>query len=725
MFIASKSATIAPQALIAIGAMTIVVGLLGGLLYLMRDLPIESTLGTASGLSLLLVAMAGVCALVSFIPAGAAIQGALGLAGFIAIMAGVVAAFGGLAKIDGFNQLMQDGGEALGLIGYAIGNFVGSILGGLSAGAMSGLPAIGEHLSSFMTNLQGFLNGAGNIDAGLLEGVGKIATAVLMLTAANVIDGLTSWLTGGSSFGKFAEDLKTFVTSLSDMGTFTPEQVTTITNAADAISVIADAAEKIPNEGGLLGAIVGENSLSSFATGIKSFITELSGVGTFTEDQVTTVRNAAKGIEVMAEAAEKVPNEGGWLGAIVGENSLSTFADGITSFVSKLSNLGTFTSEQVTTVKNAAKGVEVMAEAASKIDGQANWSKSVFGDNSLGTFADGIKSFVSKISGIGAFTSKQLTAVKNAAKAITAMSEAAKGIDGQAGWSKAVFGDNSLTTFAEDIKGFVSTIGELDTTALTGFSDSLRKLGKSTIADFIDGFTGAEAKVEQAARDIADSAVDAIEAKKRSFKTAGKYVVEGFASGITLYTYIAKNAARAMAKAAADAARSELEINSPSKVFRSIGSSIPEGFAQGITRFGNSISIATDNMTTSALNSAKRSLINLTDMMNSEIETQPTIRPVLDLSDVKSGASAISQLFASGPAVGITANVGAINANMARIGQNGINDDVVSELSKLGKKMDNLGSNTYYLDGISYNDGTELSDAIQTIVRFAKMERRV
>lgn len=725
MFIASKSAAVAPKALIAIGAMTIIVGLLGGLLYLMRDLPMESTLGNAAALSLLLVALAGVCALVSVIPAASAMQGALGLAGFIAIMAGVVAALGGLSKIDGFNQLMQDGGQVLGSIGYAIGNFVGSILGGLSAGAMSGLPAIGQSLSDFMTNIQGFLDGVGSIDAELVEGVKNLASAVLMLTAANVIDGLTSWLTGGNNLGDFANEIKAFVDNLSGMGTFTPEQVATIKNAGDAINAIAGAAEKVPNEGGLLGLIVGNNSLSTFATGIKNFVSTLSDMGTFTSDQVTTVTNAGKAIGAIAESAEMIPNEGGILAELVGDNSLTTFADGIKAFVSKLSSMGTFTPEQVATVKNASKAIKVAAEAANEVDGQADWTKSIFGDDSLATFAGEIKSFVSKLSDMGTLESDKVTTIKNAGKAIKALTEASKGIDGQAEWSKKIFGDNSLSAFAEDIKGFVGTIAELDTTALTGFSDALVELGESTIEDFIDGFTGAEGKVETAASDIADSGITAIENKKSGFKSAGKYVVEGFASGITLYSYIAKNAAKTMAKGAASAASAALEINSPSKVFRRIGSSIPEGFAQGIHAFGNSISRASSDMTAAAINSAKGSLVSLTDMMNSEVDAQPTISPVLDLSNVKSGASAISQLFASGPAVGVNANISAIDSAMTRIGQNGVNDDVVSELSKLGSKLDNIHGDTYSVNGITYSEGTELAEAIQTIIRFAQLERRV
>ena len=95
-------------------------------------------------------------------------------------------------------------------IGTAIGKFVGGIVGGFMSGVSSQFPQIGSDLSGFMTNVQPFLDGAASIDPAMLDGVKALAETILILTAANILDGLTSWFTGGSSLSGFAEEMVPF-----------------------------------------------------------------------------------------------------------------------------------------------------------------------------------------------------------------------------------------------------------------------------------------------------------------------------------------------------------------------------------------------------------------------------------------------------------------------------------------------------------------------------------
>ena len=57
--------------------------------------------------------------------------------------------------------------------------------------------------------------------------------------------------------------------------------------------------------------------------------------------------------------------------------------------------------------------------------------------------------------------------------------------------------------------------------------------------------------------------------------------------------------------------------------------------------------------------------------------------------------------------------------------QNGANDDVISAIDRLNKKMDNISNTTYSINGITYDDGSNVYDAVRTLVRAAKVERRV
>ena len=114
----------------------------------------------------------------------------------------------------------------------------------------------------------------------------------------------------------------------------------------------------------------------------------------------------------------------------------------------------------------------------------------------------------------------------------------------------------------------------------------------------------------------------------------------------------------------------------------------------------------------------------MADTINNGIDTQPTIRPVLDLSDVSNGAATLNGLLDMNSSVGFTSNVSAISSMMNRR-QNG-NSDVISAIKDLGRKISDVPSgDSYTINGITYDDGTGVADAVKTLVRAARVERRM
>ena len=57
--------------------------------------------------------------------------------------------------------------------------------------------------------------------------------------------------------------------------------------------------------------------------------------------------------------------------------------------------------------------------------------------------------------------------------------------------------------------------------------------------------------------------------------------------------------------------------------------------------------------------------------------------------------------------------------------QNGTNADVVSAINKLRSDLGKVRGDTYQLGNITYDDGSNISDAVKTLVRAAKVERRI
>jgi hypothetical protein len=112
----------------------------------------------------------------------------------------------------------------------------------------------------------------------------------------------------------------------------------------------------------------------------------------------------------------------------------------------------------------------------------------------------------------------------------------------------------------------------------------------------------------------------------------------------------------------------------------------------------------------------------LVDAIDTDIDVNPTIRPVLDLSEISDGTKSIDRMFGMRPPVSVLANVGSVSAMMNR--QNGTNDDVVSAIKDLGRSFKGRSGDTYNINGVTYDDGSNITDAVKVLVRAAKVERR-
>lgn len=752
-----------------------------------------------------------------------------------------------MEKFPALEAFLDKGIAVLEKLAYGIGSIVGNLIAGFMDGVLSGLPQIGLYLSQFMINATPFIMGAKLVDDKVLAGVGILAASVLaltavdliagvaaflqggssfaslgtelsqfmlnampfimgasllnedlmtgvkalaetvlILTAANVIEGLTSWFAGGSSLAEFGGQLAGLGTNLNqfvtNLGEFDETKVQTVTCASNAIKALAQAAETLPNEGGWAGKILGENSIATFGSYLPDLGTNLNAfatnLGTFDDSHLQTITCASNAIKAMAEAADTLPNEGGWAAAILGENSIATFGSYLpdlgTNLAGFASNLGTFTEDQVNTVGCAANAIKVMAEAANQIPNEGGWAAKIFGDNSLATFGSNIEGLGTNLknfaSNLGTFDDSKVTTVKYAVKAINALAgladtdlkAAKKHLDG--------FGDN-IVNLSKNIKSFVSEmpgndgvssaisnldkilaaiedIATADASVVKDFTDSLSKIGKDSIKKFVEAFTSSSAKtdVKKAAKDLMSQAVKGIEDKKKDVKTAvedivkaaakkikdlnssfydaGVNVVKGFVNGIKDNKYLATNAGSSLGKAALKAAKEALKEKSPSRAFYEVGDYAGQGFVNALDDYASIAYRSGSEMADSARQGLSRAISKIGNLINSDIDPNPTIRPVLDLSNVRTGIDAIGNMLDMESSVGVMTNVGAINTMMRQNRQNGQNGDVISAIDKLRDSLGKSGNTTYVIDGITYDDGSNVSDAVRTLVRAAKVERR-
>ena len=230
---------------------------------------------------------------------------------------------------------------------------------------------------------------------------------------------------------------------------------------------------------------------------------------------------------------------------------------------------------------------------------------------------------------------------------------------------------------------------------------------------------------QKAGNSLAGKVVDGAKTQKDAMKSAGKNLGSGLVNGIKAKWDAAYNAGYTLGQKAVQGEKDGQQSKSPSKLTTKAGKWLGEGLIIGMERMGRSVYNAGKDMGENAVDATRSAMTTILESLNSDMDAQPMIRPVIDLTDVKTGASAISGMLSKTQTLGVRTNLNAINTAINNKLQNGSNDDIISAINKLGEDLDVNRGDTYNFGGITYDDGSNVSEAVQTLVRAARIGRRV
>ena len=592
----------------------------------------------------------------------------------------------------------------------------------------------GKELPELGKGLKGFSDSVSGINTENISAAAKAAKSLTEMTKTIPNEGgVIGWFAGENSIAKFGKDLpilgkglKGFSDSVSGINT------ENISAAAKAAKSLTEMTKTIPNEGGMVAWFTGENSVTKFGKdlpilgkGLKGFSDSVAEINT---ENISAASKAAKSL---AQMADTIPNQGGMVAWFTGDNSVAKFSKklpelgkGLKQFSNSVNGISP---ENVTAASKAAKNLAQMAKTAPDNSDKLN----SFGRN-LVKFGLKLKDFFSNTYGI---STDSISIVTNGIKSInTSISNLdTKGIHSA---SKSI---NSLIKTIKNMSditgdstaGFVKSLnglGKASIAALTKkFKDAgpkMKKLGTEMINEFISGVKSQESKAKKGATKIVSSCAKAIENKYKSFSKAGKDLGDGLIEGINSKQDAVYKAGYKLGQKAVQGEKDGQKSHSPSKLTIQAGKWLGEGLVIGIGKMTKSVYNAGHNMGKVATDTISNAISKVSNFVNSDMDAQPTIRPVLDLSDVSAGANAINSMLGMSPSVDVLSNVRSINSMMNR-NQNGANDDVVSAINDLGKAISNMSGDTYSINGITYDDGSNITNAVQSIVRAARQERRI
>ena len=647
-------------------------------------------------------------------------------------------------------------------------------------GSGDGLDKLGEQLPKFGTALKKFsdsLTADGGIDEGALNAASKAMTALSKLNSSLLAEGgLISKITGTKDLEKFGNQLKKFGKALVKFSRTVKDGIDQdAIEAACAAGNSLDSLEKsLYGSDGVVQGFLGEKDLGTFGKNLTSFGKALvkfsaavSKEGAINQDAIANAVAAAQSISELEGNLESV---GGLISLFTGYSDLGTFSVNLVAFGKALTDFSAsvsgkeFNVEAVTAAATAAKGLAEIQNVLptgggllSGITGGYATSLVDFG-NQLRLFGPSFAAFCNSVAGLDVSNLSAVgTGLKAIAKAMTEMNGVSAGSVAQ--FTSAV---NSLAS--ANLKGLINAFDGINTEKLSGIGKKMSDGLVSGINSGTDSVTKAMSNLASAAakaagtkgtefhnagykmagkfnggigkkntfaktrgEELAQSAANGAggSAAVANFASAGSACAEGFASGITDGSSSAIAAAVNMAAAAYAAAKKKLDVNSPSKLFRRMAICVPEGFAQGIVRGTKYVIAASRKMANTSIDTTKNALNKIASLNLDSINTDPTIRPVVDLSNVSAGADKIASMLNLNPSVGLATNLGAINSAMNSRIQNDSNQDVINALRDVKRAITKSAKPTYNINGITYDDGSNVSNAVSDLVRAVKVEGRM
>jgi tape measure domain-containing protein len=287
--------------------------------------------------------------------------------------------------------------------------------------------------------------------------------------------------------------------------------------------------------------------------------------------------------------------------------------------------------------------------------------------------------------------------------------------------------DNNSARLANDIRNLFLALLRAAVLVLTGGIVDIKAVGSKIMnSGLIQGIKDKLSHLKETVRDLISNAKQVIEDKIDSFKSIGKHLISGFIGGIKDKASDLANSALSAVKGAVNGVKSFLGIHSPSKLFAQFGRYTDEGFINGVKAYAGKVSDATVDMGKGAVGAMSDTLSTIADLVDSDIDSEPTIRPVMDLSNIQNGANQLFSMMKSVDGYSLSGSLDIANRTGSRI--NEVRSKATDNSSVLDKISDAVGNfnggnsfeNTFNITG---SNPKEIAEEVSNIIQ-RQVERR-
>lgn len=422
-----------------------------------------------------------------------------------------------------------------------------------------------------------------------------------------------------------------------------------VKSAKYAGELMAELDAQLPPHGGLVALWSGDNSLSKFGLELVAYGESLAKFSATIED--VSLSNMTDGItasDLLIELASKLEGSRGGLKSIWSHeynfkdlgNELTALGNGLANFSNSVG--GEFS---VKIIKDVVPSLEELVRVAQGMGNIPQSAMTLFTADLKRVGEQGVTGFTEAFSGA---ESKLKTAMSDM---LTATIKEAKNKETELAGSMFLTTNNALKKVGEAFEAYKKTIGSVIssffTTILVKFREhyaDMKSYGENIMIWFNSGVTS---KLSEAKTKIVSPTLDAIaELKKKyqPFYDSGKNLVLGFIKGIEDNIPKVTNVGKKVGNAAINGARLALRESSPSRAFYDSGTNAVLGLVNALSDGKSKAEDAGHDMAFAAAMGLVTTLALIQSIMDDEIG-EPTIRPILDLSDVRSNASELDRLM--------------------------------------------------------------------------------
>ena len=179
------------------------------------------------------------------------------------------------------------------------------------------------------------------------------------------------------------------------------------------------------------------------------------------------------------------------------------------------------------------------------------------------------------------------------------------------------------------------------------------------MTSFIDGVKAKKDEIIDSVKTTINTAWAALKQKVTDWYNIGKDLLQGLIDGIVEKGTNLKDKVTSTVDSAVQAVKDLLGIKSPSKIFAEIGKFSMLGLIKGFDDNEKAVDKKAEEVAKSAYERFKKAIENAANLAQSQVNTTPTITPIVDLSNVKKSAQSINGMLSASSAVKATGTIAA------------------------------------------------------------------